>query len=216
MGAGAGTRAGPFKGGVGSASVVLEDGTTVGALVVVNAAGSPADPATGELYGARFGETREFAGLRTPARAEVRAALEAAAQAAASPVGGAPLNTTLVVLATDAALDKAQCTRLAGSGQDGLARALRPIHLLTDGDTVFALATGARPLLSEDDVSAEPNQLQAERTVALNRLFAAGADVVARAVVHAALAATSAASLTSYLETYPSARRPQSRTRLKG
>jgi len=212
VGAGAGTRAGPFKGGVGSASVVLDDGTTVAALVVLNAAGSPADLATGELYGARYGIGREFAPWRPPKRAEARALADTLAAAAAAgdpPDAESPLNTTLVVVATDAALDKARCTRLAGAAHDGLARALRPAHLLTDGDTAFALSTCRRPLPgpTPDDPPSTANELAGRRTRAHNAVFAAGADVVARAVVHATLAATSAGELRSYLDLLPSARR---------
>jgi L-aminopeptidase/D-esterase-like protein len=89
-----------------------------------------------------------------------------------------PLNTTLAVVATDADLTRAQAHKLAGTAHDGLARAVRPVHLLTDGDTVFALATGARPL--------DP-----QNPIALNELLAAGADVLARAIVKAVRAAQS-------------------------
>jgi L-aminopeptidase/D-esterase-like protein len=98
---------------------------------------------------------------------------EAAAESAAP-----PLNTTLAVVATDAELSKAQAQKLAGTAHDGIARAVRPVHLLNDGDTVFALATGARPL-------------DAERPLALNDVLAAGADVVTRAIVRAVRAAES-------------------------
>jgi L-aminopeptidase/D-esterase-like protein len=89
-----------------------------------------------------------------------------------------PLNTTLAVVATDAALSKAQAQKLAGTAHDGIARAVRPVHLLNDGDTVFALATGARPL-------------DAERPLVLNDVLAAGADTVTRAIVNAVRAAES-------------------------
>ena len=87
-----------------------------------------------------------------------------------------PLNTTLAVVATDAGLSKAQAQKLAGTAHDGIARAVRPVHLLSDGDTVFALATGERPL-------------EAGQPLALNELLAAGADVVTRAIVRAVRAA---------------------------
>ncbi|TWV37595.1 hypothetical protein FRZ03_24945, partial [Streptomyces misionensis] len=88
-----------------------------------------------------------------------------------------PLNTTLAVVATDADLSRAQAQKLAGTAHDGIARAVRPVHLLHDGDTVFTLATGARPL------DAHPT--------ALNELLAAGADLVTRAIVRAVRAAES-------------------------
>jgi len=218
VGAGTGARAGGMKGGVGTASVVLPSGVTVGALVAVNAVGSPIDPRTGLPYGVGFELAGEFCGLgtapalpeETRARAEerLRAATEAArptqavrsAQAArpAQATGGAPetLNTTLAVVGTDAALTRAQAQKLAGTAHDGLARAIRPVHLLNDGDTVFALATGARAL---------PSERPAE-VAELNAIFAAGADAVARAVVHAMLCArtvtTPAGTIPSYRELY--------------
>ena len=97
---------------------------------------------------------------------------------AAAKNGAPPLNTTLAVVATDAELTRAQAQKLAGTAHDGIARAVRPVHLLNDGDTVFALATGARPL-----AGANP--------LALNEILAAGADVVTRAIVRAVRAAES-------------------------
>ncbi|MFW6724388.1 P1 family peptidase [Streptomyces sp. MAR4 CNY-716] len=102
-----------------------------------------------------------------------------------------PLNTTLAVVATDAALGKAQAQKMAGSAHDGLARAVRPAHLLSDGDTVFALATGARPLLPPDDVAAGPAFAVHQEAGALNEVFAAGADVLTRAMAKALRAAES-------------------------
>src|SRR5262249_35809411 len=89
-----------------------------------------------------------------------------------------PLNTTVAVVATDAELSKAQAQKLAGVAHDGIARAVRPAHLLTDGDTVFGLATGTRPLDSTSPL-------------ALNEVLAAGADLVTRAIVRAVRAAES-------------------------
>ena len=103
---------------------------------------------------------------------------ESRARAEALPgrVAGLPgLATTIGVVATDVTLTKAQCQKAAGVGHDGLARALKPVHTLFDGDTIFALATGERP---------------APDPVELTLLMEAGADCVARAIVHALLAAT--------------------------
>jgi L-aminopeptidase/D-esterase-like protein len=97
------------------------------------------------------------------------------------PGGGSPLNTTLVVVATDVTLTKAQARKLAGVAHDGLARAVRPAHLMVDGDTVFALATGERPLPSP--------VAGVEAASGFDELLGAGADVVTRAVVSAVLAA---------------------------
>jgi L-aminopeptidase/D-esterase-like protein len=170
VGAGTGAVVGQLKGGVGTASAVLESGVTVAALVVANAAGSVVEPETGALYG-------ELTRGRTacpsaPVREAARLRLAEAAARNTPP----PLNTTLAVVATDAALTRAQAQKLAGTAHDGIARAVRPVHLLNDGDTVFALATGVR-------------QLSAENPLALNEILAAGADLVTRAIVRAVRAA---------------------------
>ncbi|MFI2237046.1 P1 family peptidase [Streptomyces chrestomyceticus] len=227
-GAGTGAVAGGVKGGVGTASVVLPSGVTVAALAAVNAAGSVVDPRTGVLYG-RYGDVCEElaravpedgAGQLTPgapsglpspgahARArrrltEARTASERRSAVSARP----PLNTTLAVVATDAVLTRAQAQKLAGIGHDGLARAVRPAHLLTDGDTVFALATGDRPPWSEAAAAGPASGAHAE-TAALNEILAAGADVLARAVVKGVLAAetvdTPGGRFPSYRDLYPS------------
>ncbi|WP_432170058.1 P1 family peptidase, partial [Streptomyces sp. 1222.5] len=171
VGAGTGAVAGGLKGGVGTASTVLGSGITVAALVVANAAGSALDPETGVLYGELHQGRVEYPRERVHEAARRRLA-EAAADNAPP-----PLNTTLAVVATDADLSKAQAQKLAGTAHDGIARAVRPVHLLHDGDTVFALATGTRPL------DAHP--------LALNEVLAAGADLVTRAIVRAVRAAGS-------------------------
>ncbi|MFC4471679.1 P1 family peptidase [Streptomyces xiangluensis] len=172
VGAGTGAAVGSMKGGVGSASAVLDSGVTVAALVVANAAGSAVDPLTGALYG------ELLQGRMTYPAKEVHEAARARLAETAAKNGAPPLNTTLAVVGTDAELSKAQAQKLAGTAHDGIARAVRPVHLLNDGDTVFALATGARPL-------AEENPL------ALNEILAAGADLVTQAIVRAVRAAES-------------------------
>ncbi|CAN5518106.1 P1 family peptidase [soil metagenome] len=202
VGAGTGAHLERLKGGVGSASVVLESGLTVGALAVLNSSGLTFDPTTGELYGVRWGLPGEFDHLRPPSSSEITAFREIR-EAEAS------FNTTLVVVATDARMEKHECTRMAGSAHDGMARAISPIHLYGDGDVAFALATGAHELPDERregalrPASTRPGQL--------GLVLAAAADVVARAIVHATVSATSvstpAGGLTSYLDHFPSARR---------
>lgn len=172
VGAGTGATVGPVKGGVGTASTVLDSGVTVAALVVANAAGSAVDSETGVLYGELFQGRVTY-----PERRVHEAARERLAGTAARNTPP-PLNTTLAVVATDAGLSKAQAQKLAGTAHDGIARAVRPVHLLNDGDTVFALATGARPL-------------DAGAPLALNEILAAGADQVTRAIVRAVRAAES-------------------------
>ncbi|MGQ4376249.1 P1 family peptidase [Streptomyces sp. SAS_267] len=170
VGAGTGAVVGVLKGGIGTASAVLESGVTVAALVVANAAGSAVEPETGIPYGelARGRTTGPSAAVREAARLRLA---EAAARNAQP-----PLNTTLAVVATDGGLTRAQAQKLAGTAHDGIARAVRPVHLLNDGDTVFALATGDRPL-------------DAGNPLALNEILAAGADLVTRAIVRAVRAA---------------------------
>lgn len=175
VGAGTGAQCGGLKGGVGTASVVLDTGHTLGAFVAVNAVGSAIGP-DGALLGAGLGLDGEFADLPTPVPARVREHRErwhAELVELLSMVGAA---TTIAVLATDAALDKAWCAKLSGLAHDGFARALNPVHTAFDGDTVFTLATGQRPVSTPLEVLA---------------LQGAAADVMTRAIVHAMLAATS-------------------------
>jgi D-aminopeptidase len=113
------------------------------------------------FWAAPFERGSEFGGRGLPASVP-QAALAFRAK------GQAGENTTLVVVATDAALTKAQTRRLAMMAQDGMARALRPVHTPLDGDLVFAAATGARPL--------------ADPVIALAELGSLAADVVARAI----------------------------------
>lgn len=201
VGAGTGATAGGLKGAVGSASVVLADGTTVAALVVVNAFGSCVDPLTGELYAARFGLPGEFSELLLPDAGEVaaaRAAAEATVTAGGRRPRGAALATTVGVVATDATLTKAQCAKVSGIAHDGMARGIRPVHTMFDGDTVFTLATGDRAA-----PDAEPDPL------AFHALLDAAGDCFTRAIGSAMLAAegvqTPAGRWRSYREAFPSA-----------
>lgn len=198
VGAGTGARSGGLKGGIGSASVVLENGITVAALVALNAAGSPIDPKSGELFGARYGVGDEFAAQRTPDTEEV-------AKWRDTPRPQAPLNTTLAIIATDVRLTKHECSRIAAAGHDGMARAISPIHLYTDGDTVFALATGAKEF-PEGEAPKGAIRTGDERIFKINEIMAAGADCVARAIVHAMLAANSFGEWKSYRDVFPSTR----------
>ncbi|MEP7057776.1 MAG: P1 family peptidase, partial [Caldimonas sp.] len=140
VGAGAGATVGKLfgigramKGGIGSASIKVGD-VTVGALVAVNAIGDVIDPASGEIVaGARTADGASLLGsMRALRRGELPTPLRA---------GSA---TTLAVVATDASLTKAEANKIAQMAHDGLARSIDPVHTMTDGDVVFALATGAR------------------------------------------------------------------------
>lgn len=194
VGAGTGAKAGGLKGGTGSASVLLPDGSTVAALVIANPMGTCADLETGELYAARFGLGDEFTFLRRPAAREVDDARRQAAERAAATGLTFGMATTIGVVATDALLTKAQCRKVAGIAHDGMARAIRPVHTMFDGDTVFTLATGER---------AAPDAL------AFHSILEAAADCFTRAIGHALLAAETveAAGITwrSYRDAFPSA-----------
>jgi L-aminopeptidase/D-esterase-like protein len=203
VGAGTGAHAERLKGGIGSASVVLGNGITVAALVALNSSGNVFDVLTGELLGASRGIGGEFRHLRTPRRGEVAAHRD-------NPPELRPLNTTLAVVATDAVMVKHEAKRMAIAAHDGMARAIDPIHQYVDGDVAFALSTGVKdvPL---DDPAATPGSVirpGLARPLALNAVFAAAADVVCRAIVHAAIAATTAGGMISYLDRFPSALRP--------
>ncbi|MGY4712501.1 P1 family peptidase [Mycolicibacterium sp. CBM1] len=191
VGAGVGARAAVLKGGVGTASTMLESGVTVGAIVVVNSAGNVVDPATGLPWMSHL--VAEF-GLRTPPAEQI------AALAALDAESG-PLNTTIAVVATDAALSPAACRRFAVAAQDGLAHTIRPAHTPLDGDTVFALATGVVPLEPAPDT---PLAMVPE-TKPLARLGAAAADCLARAVIVAVMAAQGAAGIPAYRDVLPGA-----------
>ena len=146
VGAGIGAQSGWLQGGVGTARTELPDGTVVAALAVVNAAGRVIDPSSGLPW------FHEGSGLRRPPASE-RRALQAYIDAADRRHGAGrgqrrqpPLNTTIGVVACSARLTKAECHKLAQVAHDGLARAVRPVHSMFDGDTIFALSTAAGEL----------------------------------------------------------------------
>ncbi|MFN3576131.1 MAG: P1 family peptidase [Tabrizicola sp.] len=136
-GAGFGAMTGNLKGGLGSASSVLPSGFTVGALVVVNALGQATAGDTAHFWAAPWEEGAEFGGLGPAPVIPHEAPLPR------KRLGEA---TTIAIVATDAALTKAQAHRMAVAAQDGMARALVPSHTPLDGDLVFSVATGDRPL----------------------------------------------------------------------
>ncbi|HEU4360032.1 MAG TPA: P1 family peptidase [Mycobacterium sp.] len=194
VGAGVGARAGRLKGGVGTASATLDLGgtvVTVGALVVVNSVGDVIDPATGLPWPAYLIE--EFA--LTPPPADQLAAF------ARVETKDGPLNTTIAVVATDAALSPAGCRRMAIAAQDGLARTIRPAHTPLDGDTVFALATGE----VEVAPAAETPAAMSPETGLVAAVGAAAADCLARAVLVGVLAAEPVAGIPAYRATLPGA-----------
>ena len=168
VGAGLGANTVNLKGGIGSASATAE-GITIGALAAVNAAGSVTIGDSRYFWAAPFEQDKEFggAGLPSPIPPE---GLEPRTKA------GARSSTTLVVVAVDAMLSKAQAKRLAVMAQTGVARAIYPVHTPLDGDVLFAAATGKKPL--------------ADPLLALSRLGAVAANVTARAIARAVYEAT--------------------------
>jgi L-aminopeptidase/D-esterase-like protein len=191
VGAGTGARVGVLKGGVGTASMTLASGVTVGALVVVNAAGDAIDPDTGLPWLAY--QIEEF-GLIAPPAAEIAAYADRRREFS-------PLNTTIAVVATDAALSPAGCRRVAVAAHDGLARTLRPSHTPLDGDTVFALATGAIEVPPDPRTPAS----MSPEVPLITAVGAAAADCLARAVLVGVLAAESVAGIPAYRDLLPGA-----------
>ena len=193
VGAGTGAMAGGLQGGIGSASARLGADIVVSALAVVNAAGSLVNPVTGLPW-----ESAAHA-LRRPTRIEL-----GALRAALSTTGAAtppPLNTTIGVVATTARLSKAECTKLAVVAHDGMARAIRPVHSMFDGDTVFALATGIHELPASASVGF---RTEGSRPALFNLILDAAAQCFAAACTQALLSATSVGGPPAYRDLCPS------------
>ncbi|WP_299565002.1 P1 family peptidase [uncultured Sulfitobacter sp.] len=141
VGAGSGALTAMLKGGLGTASLVLPDGSTVAALVAANAVGAVTTPGDRHFYAAPFEMGAEFGGVGPDPRGGLGLSLDSRKTRAM----GARANTTIAIVATDAELTKAQCHRVATAAHDGIARACVPAHTPHDGDLVFALTTAARP-----------------------------------------------------------------------
>ncbi|KAB3520988.1 peptidase S58 family protein [Corynebacterium sp. zg254] len=191
VGAGLAASAGALKGGFGQASATFPEGSplagvTIAAGVVANPQGAVIDPRSGQLWGSAsvFSGEMDTPQVSRDAAEALRGMNILGTKITPQMLDTPQLNTTIGVIATNATLTKAQCTRLAMGGHDGLARAIRPAHMPMDGDTLFTLATG------HTDVAVDP--------VALSMLTAASANVVERAIVHAVLAADSAFGVPSY------------------
>ncbi len=141
VGAGTGALSAMVKGGLGSASLQLPDGSMVGALVGANPVGAVTTPGDRHFHAAPFEIDGEFGGLGPDPAAGLGLTLESRKMAAMS----ARANTTIAIVATDATLTKAECQRVAVAAHDGIARAVVPAHMPNDGDLVFSLSTDARP-----------------------------------------------------------------------
>ena len=172
-----GATAADLKGGLGTASIQTDD-HIVGAVAVTNPVGSVVIPGTDTVWAWLAEQNNEFGGQTPPTLPP--------AGISPAPADPAPANTTLVVVATDAELDRDSALRLAIMAQDGLARAIHPIHTPLDGDTVFVLSTARRP--------------KPDPTHGLMRLGALAADVAARAVTRGVIEAGSLAGIPCYRE----------------
>lgn len=184
-GAGLGAVAGAYKGGLGSASAINEEGFTVGALVAVNSVGSPLMPGSDVFWAWPFEQEAEFGGRRPAPGLSISSVFPADMKGAVR----AGENTTIAIVATDAALTRIELKRLAIMAADGVARALRPVHTPFDGDLVYALSTAQRPL-------AEP------RNIAVMQLGSLAADTIARAIARGVYEAQTLGSFRSYRDSF--------------
>ena len=171
VGGGCGATTANLKGGLGSASVVLDNGSTVGALVVVNPHGSVVVPGSSRFWAAPFEVDGEFGDCGMPTEFDPLAIptnqkMEAFQQRS---------NTTIAIVATDLKLDKSACKRFATAAQDGMARAIVPSHTAYDGDLVFGVSTGAH---ISQNLAADTMMLGHAGALCLSR-------AIARAVYHA-------------------------------
>ncbi len=186
VGAGYGALAGSLKGGLGSASIVTDDGLAIGTLAAVNSFGSALVPGTRNFWAAPYEISEEFGGVGWPEDIHV----DGDDWGVAKLNPGARQNTTLGVVATSAHLSPSQAKRLAIMAQDGLARAIRPAHAPFDGDIVFALATGSGDAPYPDELT-------------LTRLGALAADCLARAVARGVYEAKSLGDAVSWCDYLP-------------
>lgn len=187
-GAGIGARAGQVKGGLGSASIVTSEGFEVGALIAVNPYGSVLAPGTASFWAVPYEIDGEFGGRGFAAggpSAATRDPREGTKGDSGALAGG---NTTIGCVALNADLTPAEARRIAIMAQDGLARAIRPIHTPFDGDVLFVLATGARALGGEG------------RAALVLELGSLAADCVARAVARGVYEAETLGEAVSYRE----------------
>ncbi|MEL6366174.1 MAG: P1 family peptidase, partial [Pseudomonadota bacterium] len=164
-GAGYGAMAGQLKGGQGTASIKLSDGGTVAALAAVNSFGSVLMPGTDCFWASPFEIDGEFGGVRPKKDIPPASGLPDDTKLGAGPRE----NTTIACVATDIGLAPAEAKRVAIMAQDGLSRAIRPCHAPTDGDVVFCLSTGARPM-------------EGSAALAVLQIGNAAADCLARAI----------------------------------
>ena len=183
VGAGTGAWAGSIKGGLGTASLILDSGITTAALVAANPDGEVINPATGRPWEIGLEIDGEFG--RQGKRA---------ARLPPRPESKQPGNTVLGVIATDAVLTKAQARKVAQMAHDGLARAIRPAHTLFEGDTIFCMATGKQKL---PELPGYYGPLYAR---AVSDIGHAAANCLSRAIITAILEANSMAGMTAFCD----------------
>jgi L-aminopeptidase/D-esterase-like protein len=181
VGAGTGALSGGIKGGLGTASLILDSEITVAALVAVNSYGSAINPLSGRPWE-----------IETEMNGEFGEQASRAVKLPPPPETGPARNTTIGIVATDAYLTKSQAQKITQMAHDGLARAIRPAHTMFDGDTIFCLATGKRKLPEI------PGFFDTPQAQAINDLGHAAADCVTRAIMCAILTAQSLAGMTAF------------------
>jgi L-aminopeptidase/D-esterase-like protein len=183
VGAGTGAWSGSIKGGLGTASCILDSGITVAALAAVNSGGSVIDPDTGKPWEIQLEVEQEFGrqGKRT-------------VQLPPLPESAPAQNTTVAVVTTDAILNKAQANKIAQMAHDGMGRAIRPAHTMFDGDTIFCMATGKKKL---PQTTGFFNTAQAQ---AITDIGQAAANCLSRAIITAVLQAKSMAGMTAFCD----------------
>ena len=178
VGAGTGTTCYGWKGGIGTASEVLDTGVTIGAIAAVNAVGSIRDSRAGKVVAApRDDDGRPLDVDRLlrlgRGRRQVEERIHGSADAEAGPAEETPSNTTLAVVATSARLTKAQANRIATVAHDGFARSIWPVHTRADGDVIFALATGEHEITDDQYPAIEAMAARAVERAILNGVRAA-------------------------------------------
>ncbi len=183
VGAGTGALSGSIKGGLGSASLILDSGITAAVLVAVNSSGSVIDPMTGRPWEidlqieAEFGPQGKRAVILPP-QSDIASAR----------------NTTIALVATDATLTKSQAQKVAQMAHDGMARAIRPAHTMFDGDTIFCMATGRQKLPET------PGVFSVTHAQAISEIGHAAADCMSRAIIKAILTATTIGGIPAFCD----------------
>ena len=181
VGAGTGAKSAGIKGGLGTASLVMESGITIAALVAVNSHGTIVNPKTGHIWELSLEINEEFGkdgqrAVKMPPMPDYRAGR----------------NTTIGVIATDAALSKVHSLKIAQMAHDGMARAIRPAHTMFEGDSIFCMSTGEKKLPEASGSYIDPHALH------LSEMGHAAANCMSRAIIHGVLSARSIPGMTAY------------------